>query len=49
MELLEDYDFELQYHPKKENMVADALSRRSHVEIASILCREWGMLDDLVN
>ena len=29
-------------------MVADALSRRSHAEIASILCREWEILDDLV-
>ena len=47
MELLEDYDFELQYHPGKANVVADALSRRSHAEVASILCREWEMLDDL--
>ena len=47
MKLLEDYDFELQYHPGKANVVADALSRRSHAEIASILCREQEMMDDL--
>ena len=29
MEFLEDYDFTLHYHPGKENMVADALNRKS--------------------
>nr|GEZ06034.1 putative reverse transcriptase domain-containing protein [Tanacetum cinerariifolium] len=29
LELLSDYDFELRYHPRKENVVADALSRKS--------------------
>ena len=29
MEYLEDYDFTLHYHPGKENVVADALSRKS--------------------
>ena len=47
MELLEDYDFELQYHPGKANVVADALSRRSYAELASLMCREWQILDDL--
>ncbi|GJY40386.1 hypothetical protein Tco_0427656 [Tanacetum coccineum] len=28
-ELLSDYDCELRYHPRKENVVADALSRKS--------------------
>ena len=47
IELLEDYDFELQYHPGKANVVADALSRRSYAELASLMCREWQILDDL--
>ena len=48
MELLEDYDFELQYHPGKANVVTDALSHRSHLEIASLLCKKWEMMDDLI-
>jgi hypothetical protein len=31
LELIKDYDFGINYHPKKANVVADALSRRSHV------------------
>ena len=47
MELLEDYDFDLQYHPGKANVVADALSRKSHAELAVIMCRKWQMLGDM--
>ena len=36
MEFLEDYDFTLYYHPGKENMVADALSRKSRGALATI-------------
>ena len=45
MELLEDYDFTLHYHPSKANVVADALSRKSQEELASIASREWRMLE----
>ena len=30
LELIKDYNLEVHYHPKKANMVADALSRKSH-------------------
>ena len=45
MEFLEDYDFTLNYHPDKENVVADALSRKSQGVLASIASREWRMLE----
>ena len=45
MEFLEDYDFTLHYDPGKENVVADALSRKSQGELASIASREWRMLE----
>ena len=41
MEYLEDYDFTLHYHPSKENVVADALSRKSRGVLASVASREW--------
>ena len=44
MEFLEDYDFTLHYHPGKENVVADALSRKSRRALASIASRDWRML-----
>ena len=45
MEFLEDYDFTLHYHPGKENVVADALSRKSQGVLASIASQEWRMLE----
>ena len=44
MEYLEDYDFTLQYHPGKANVVADVLSRKSWGVLASVAAREWKML-----
>ena len=41
IEFLKDYDFELQYHPGKANVVANALSRKR-----SLLQRDWKMLED---
>jgi hypothetical protein len=31
LELIKDYNLEVYYHPEKVNMVADALSRKSHL------------------
>ena len=45
MKYLEDYDFTLHYYPGKENVVADALSRKSRGVLASVSSREWQMLE----
>ena len=45
MEFLEDYDFTFHYHPGKENLVADALGRKSWGALASIASKEWQMLE----
>ena len=45
IEYLENYDFSLHYHPDKENVVADALRRKSRGVLASVASREWQMLE----
>jgi hypothetical protein len=36
LELIKDYDLEVHYHPGKANVVADALSRKSHCHCLSV-------------
>jgi hypothetical protein len=51
LELIKDYDLGINYHPRKANVVADALSRRSHVSqlvVDSVpfeLCEEFDKLN----
>ena len=43
MEYMEDYDFDLHYHPRKANIVVDALSRKSISTLMSISIHELQM------
>lgn len=36
MELISDYDCLIEYHPGHANVVVDALSRKSHGQLASL-------------
>jgi hypothetical protein len=51
LDLIKDYDLGINYHPGKANVVADALSRRSHVSQLVVdimpfeLCEEFDKLN----
>ncbi|XP_071926101.1 uncharacterized protein [Coffea arabica] len=45
VEFLEDYDYTINYHPGKANVVADALSRKA--QLASSMVREWNLLENV--
>ena len=45
MELLQDYDCDILYHPGKANRVAYALSRKS--SMAHLMVKEWMLLERL--
>ncbi|WVZ97544.1 hypothetical protein U9M48_043070 [Paspalum notatum var. saurae] len=36
LELIKDYDLEIHYHPRKANVVADALSHRAHCNVLEV-------------
>jgi hypothetical protein len=50
LELIKDYELEIPYHPSKANVVADALSRKSQVNMLAAhsmpyeLAKEFGRL-----
>jgi hypothetical protein len=51
LELIKNYDLGINYHPRKANVVADALSRKSHVSQLVVdsmpfeLCKEFNKLN----
>jgi hypothetical protein len=55
LELIKDYDMGINYHPGKANVVADALSRRSHANYLTMksipfeLCDEFAKIKIIAN
>jgi hypothetical protein len=45
LELTKDYDLGINYHPGKANVVADALSRRSHVSQLVVDSMPFGLCE----
>ena len=45
MEILEDFNFTLQYHIGKANVVADAPSRKVQCVLSGLVVYEWKMYD----
>ena len=46
LELIKDYELEVHYHPGKVNVVADALSRKTHCHCLMVLPKDSTLCDD---
>ena len=44
MKFLKDYDYTINYHPGKINVVADALNRK--IQVARLMIKQWNMLEN---
>jgi len=49
MEYIEDYDFTLQYHLGKANVVANALNRKTSGILASLALEDWNWTETIGN
>ena len=47
LELIKDYNLEVHYHPGKANVVADALSRKSHCNCHMVESPETTLCADM--
>ena len=47
LELMADYDIDLQYHPGKINVVLDALSRRPEANMVMLLTQQEELLKEM--
>ena len=47
LELLKDYDLTINYHPRKAKAVADALSRKTLSNLATLIINQKKILEDL--
>ena len=43
--VLKDYDYVVQYHPDKANVVVDALSRKEPICMDEMMLSEWKLVE----
>ena len=48
LELMKEYDMTIHYHPGKENVIADAFSRKSFDNLAYVITTQPTLLEDLI-
>jgi hypothetical protein len=48
LELIKNYDYEINYHPSKANVVANALSRKSMVELAALEISQPQLINEFI-
>lgn len=41
MDLLKNFDYRIKYHPRRKNVVANALSRKSTEVLAHLMVSDW--------
>jgi hypothetical protein len=44
---MKDYGMKILYHPGKANVIADALSRKSQANLATLLTQQHHLLEDM--
>ena len=47
LELIKEYDLEIHYHPRKANVVADAMSRKKQVDVVIMITSQKEIVEDL--
>jgi hypothetical protein len=47
LELIKDYDLEVHYHPRKANIVVDALSRKNHCNCMTVKPMDYSLCYEL--
>lgn len=47
MECLKDYDFQLFFHPRKANVMVDALSQKSNARLVQCIACLWAITEEV--
>ena len=48
LEFIKDYDFGIAYHPRKANVVVDALSQKPLGQLSSMMATQWKSMENII-